>query len=471
MPPRTALNANLYTYQDAVERLQAFVGGAGLESTQLDLRQACLEAYDRVGRERDWEYLTGEYRLVLTNEISGRGSVAYTDSTANLLLSSAAADDLDDTGASIDEYPTSSGFVRITPTQTHNHAVGDYIQVTDNTAGTYTGLHKITAFSDDSPRKIKTDQTYSSDSAADIDWQIAYSPLMTDKFRVEIGNVACPIQTVTDSLNVVMDADVNFGQDVAATTGWKAYQTVYSLPDNFRALYNLEGERGSWVQHYITPYHWKNLERNYVSPGNVFKFTIMEDKDTYGNLAVYIHGFSNSVDTLDMIMIRYPRPLKYSGLDEDVDRAGTFTDASSTTITGVGTAYSADMVGSIFRWRDATNHPTGVAGRYPFTGQTVITGYTSPTVITVATAPGVGATATKYVITDPVDLHRDLYTSYQRAAEWMLGISRADTRVAMLNGNYREELNKALENGVKIIKKDPYLLYDFTSWEAATFAS
>jgi len=120
-----------------------------------------------------------------------------------------------------------------------------------------------------------------------------------------------------------------------------------------------------------------------------------------------------------------PRPLFYENY-----HAGT-VGISSTTVTGVDTAFDSKMVGSIIRFPDSTSKeelPTGPAGSTsgaynPYVAERTITAVASTTSLTIDATVSETVTASAYTLSDPVDLEPfAMRTAFIRLAEFYYAI-------------------------------------------------
>lgn len=269
--------------------------------------------------------------------------------------------------------------------------------------------------------------------------------------RLKLDGVYSPVLRRVSDTVITLDADVNPGADVASTSDWTIYREAYAMPDDFRAMYNLLTE-GQWAAYYRHPNEWKELERFWETSGTPYWWTLIGDDDRYSGWTVRVFGYPNTAESLDFLMLRHPRALRYSGFNESVDRAGTL-EATGTAVTGSGTALDSKMVGAILRIGDTTNHPDGLSGQNPYVEQRVITAVASATALTIASAfttdPGAG---TKYVITDPIDVDRTLLNAFRRCCEWHFTMIRGMKGMAAAEANYVTALRQAMASGAKLLE-------------------
>lgn len=100
---------------------------------------------------------------------------------------------------------------------------------------------------------------------------------------------------------------------------------------------------------------------------------------------------------------------------------GTVT-TSGTAVTGVGTAWTSNMVGSVIRFSSSTTAPTGITGTNPPTAERIITARGSTTTLTIDSALSSELAAVKYEISDPIDIEQGaMYSFFLRKCEYELG--------------------------------------------------
>ena len=151
-------------------------------------------------------------------------------------------------------------------------------------------------------------------------------------------------------------------------------------------------------------------------------FAIGADPLRYGQMAMYVQYEPDTAEGLRMWYRRYPRKIKYTG-GETSSSAGTVY-VSGTEIVGTDTSFTSDMVGSVIRFGDSTNKPTGVRGINPYSEQRVIKSVESATSATLDSAASTVPAGSKYVVSDPIDLRPTMLEAFFRGCEWKLSLSR-----------------------------------------------
>jgi len=246
--------------------------------------------------------------------------------------------------------------------------------------------------------------TFSTDITLDADYRW---------WRVRVGDVVSHIADVKSGQIVTLDPVLNFGADIAAGTACTLERRVYPLPNDFGSFNLTLAEGGTWgLGEYIPPEEWLALERNRSDTGVIQYHTVFGMPDAYGTMALGVWPTPSAAATLDFIYDAKPRQLRYPGTTEEC-RAGTATiTAGAPKVTGTGGNWTDDMVGSIIRFGDTTNYPTGRDGRYPFSAERAIVSRINATWMYVDRAITDAHTAVKYVITDPVDLHSSMFNAF-----------------------------------------------------------
>lgn len=220
---------------------------------------------------------------------------------------------------------------------------------------------------------------------------------------------------------VTLSASSNPGEDVASTTYTLARDT-YVLPADFVAAEELINVGNAFALSYQHPGEWLTSQRTNHGPATPRIFTITGDPNYFGSMAIRLFPAPDDDYVIDGIYHRRPRQLSI-----DEYETGTVTTSSaSTTVTGSGTSWTSDMVGSIIRFSsDAITNPTGPEGSSPYHIERVIASYTSATSIDLDAAPGETLTSVKYSISDPVDVEAgSMLTFLQRECERQARILR-----------------------------------------------
>lgn len=258
---------------------------------------------------------------------------------------------------------------------------------------------------------------------------------------VRVGWVAAKCVRRASDTVLVLDDQVGFAADLPALTPFKFYRDSYLLPIDFVAADQALHEQNFGGMSYVHPREWLFEERFVFAEGTPQCYTVTGDVLYPGRLLLRITPLPSEMKTIDFLYHRRPRPLTASLVN-----AGTVSVASAgTTVTGVGSALTASLVGSVLRLStDATTAPTGVVGRNPAAFETRITSVTSPTSAEVADAAPAAFSGVAFTVSDPVDVEEGgMLNAFFRCCEMHLSMNRTlkDKPSAALQ--YQAALNEA----------------------------
>lgn len=257
-----------------------------------------------------------------------------------------------------------------------------------------------------------------------------------------IGRVPYEIQEVKTATVATLSVNSNPGQDLAAGTAYTLYRDTYPMPIDFQAVDKLVMPSNLYAMKYVHPSRWLLDQQGLPSVGIPRYYTVMSDPNYYGTLAIRMSPAPSTSMTYDYIYKRTPRPLL---LDEKKVGTASCVNASAV-ITGTGTQWKSDYVGSIIRLSaDKTNLPTGLSGTNPFEVQRVIVSVESETSLTVDRVVAQTLTGVKHTISDPVDIEETMLNALLRCIEKELRISRRMKPVPEDELRYREAIALAFE--------------------------
>ena len=355
-----AATPDLFTFQDALEHLEAHTLGGAMDSERRDFRSAVLGAYPDLSSRYDWLYYHTEHEIRMEAQYS-TGTITYDNSTKQVTIYD--VDDLAETAAT---WPTNA------------------------TEG-----------------RIKID-----DVRYPIESRVSNTVI---KLPDDI-NPGVNISTVTPyTTNVTKrDAAANKG-----TTTYTWLRSSYTLPSDFKDMDPPHTENSYFNQSPVSLDSIMGFERHVRASSNPPRwYAIGPDPNLYGQMAIYVQYEPNATEGLRFYYRRFPRRLKYSD-----SSTGTVSN-SGTAITLSGATFSSDMVGSVIRFGTSAIKPTGIRGLNPWIDQKIITAYTDATHVTVDSAPSVNHSSVKYVVSDPLDLRPTMIEPFLRGCEWKLSLSR-----------------------------------------------
>lgn len=265
--------------------------------------------------------------------------------------------------------------------------------------------------------------------------------------RVRIAGVNYDVDSVsgtTATLNSQNCPQAN----IATGTAVAIFQTEYPLPLDFIDIYIPGGTITNWLNCYVRPEDWFIMEKEFLSTGDPRYWTVAggSNINIYGQRVLAVHPIPTSAVAYEYLYKRKARPLRLTGVAA-ANTQGTIS-ISGTTVTGVGTAFTALMVGSVFRVSEnSANLPTGLAGLEPYAEEFVVTAFSSSTSITISAAPIGSYSGVKYRVSDPVDIDITMEDAFTRLCELHCEIilNKTDSSLARSRNSYTMSLISAWE--------------------------
>jgi hypothetical protein len=256
---------------------------------------------------------------------------------------------------------------------------------------------------------------------------------------VVIDDVLYQVASRLGDTTITLRADCNPGADVAAGASYMWWRHSYALPCDWWKLCDpvdtelgtggpdMEYRPADEIEGYI-----RSMSVTPVSRPT--SYTIARDPRR-GCLCLMMAPPPNEVRTYQFVYHRLPRPLrvyKYA--------SGTVTVAAgATAVTGSGTAWTSDHVGSVLRIGSSGSlEPTSQFGNLvtddqkdiesnPAAYTRIITAVGSATSCTVDAAIPSAVSAARYVISDPLDIDWTVASkAFQRRAEYEFSVLAQD---------------------------------------------
>ena len=286
-------------------------------------------------------------------------------------------------------------------------------------------------------------------------------PLDATRFHLRIGDIVCRIQSRTSDTVLVLDSTLKLSDDIDEAVEARLYRSIYPLPADFRNI-DPPIDESSWTGfQYVSQDHAMKMERADDIAGPPAYWTVRKDPDSLG-YAIQVLGYPIRVEALDFTYRRSPRPMRLSG-HESTSRAGTIS-ISGATVTGSGTSFSSDMVGSVLRVGTAANHPDSFGSMSPFAAEARITAVSNTSTASIDTA--LTYSGVKYVITDPVDMPHGMHNCLLSACEYWLARIR-DKSPDKAFGMYQRDLRLAMENDSVAPSMGPdRMVWDAYGWRS-----
>lgn len=218
---------------------------------------------------------------------------------------------------------------------------------------------------------------------------------------INIDTVPYTVAARVSDMVLTLTATENPGADVAAGKLYELYQEAYDLPSDLVSAADFIEISGTLALLYVDPNEWLTRQIRYTGPSTPGVYTITGSTEQRGVLAIRLHPPPSRIYPLAFMYHRRPRQLV---IDEYTTGTASCT-SGGTTVTGVGTTFTAAMVGSDIRLGDdAVNLPTGNDGPERFAQERIIAAFTSATSVTVDEAFGQTLTGVRFRISDPVDV-------------------------------------------------------------------
>jgi hypothetical protein len=261
---------------------------------------------------------------------------------------------------------------------------------------------------------------------------------------ISIGDGRYRIRTRTSSTVLTADASLRPVDDIDALTEFLIFKDIYTLPDNFMEIAEPRTRGSSFWNRYVSPDEWHFQTHTSGATGTSWLHTIMADPYNTGRLALHLAPAPDVHTTINFIAKFHPRRLKRSGA-----RSSEYTGTVSTTgatITGTGTAFTSDMVGSIIRFSEnGTEKPDGLGGLVPYQYQRLIDTFSSTTSLTYSGDAFTDVAGRKFVISDPIDVGRSMLPAFWRACELKLCVKKGLPQYSQADREYTKALRIAME--------------------------
>ncbi len=261
---------------------------------------------------------------------------------------------------------------------------------------------------------------------------------------IVINNIPYPIPSSPTSTTLVLTPGPNPGADIAAGTSYTLFQDTYRLPIDFTSCDRVFNINNGQPLEYGHLADWLELQRIYRGPALPRLYGITGMPGFQGAMSMRIFPAPDNIYFLDFIYKRRPRQL-----NQITYSTGTAsTTSGSTTVTGTGTTWTAQMVGSSFRLsaQGVADVPTGPGGAAPFFVERVVTGFTSATSLTLDADPAQTLNLVQHAISDPVDIEEGaMLTFFYRECEKQLRIIRRMKPTDREDQQYMESMERAFE--------------------------
>lgn len=256
---------------------------------------------------------------------------------------------------------------------------------------------------------------------------------------LKIGNNEYEVQSRTSDSAIVLSVNSNPGDDLAGQS-YDIWRDSYPLPVDCQSLGSVRDIDGNYLLNRISPNDFIACRYNNNLPTMPDAFVVMRDANYIGAMGIYLFPPPATARTYEGMYKKRPRQLstwQYT--------TGTIS-ASGAAITGVGTTFTADMIGCVLRYGTAAAVPTGSNGENRYCEQRIITSFTDATHVGIDQAFDNGVSSLRYEISDPIELEAgSMYTAFLRRAEHELGVLTRRDDVGKLWSAYQDALTRAKE--------------------------
>lgn len=214
-------------------------------------------------------------------------------------------------------------------------------------------------------------------------------------------------------------------------------QTFYDLPANLKDIDALVSNVVGTLHCFLTPQEWQRLEINTRGAGEPYYYTIMRSDTNPDRYQIRFVGVPIGGTVLHYTYRYRPADIRLMGY-EQICRQGTVS-VSGTAVTGNGTDFPAQCVGSVIRFGSATTDADPLGSLTAYQEESLIEARSSSTALTLSDT-ATTRSGVKYAISDLIDCSPQMYTAILSAAEmWyarLAGRSAKDA-VALFNRDLR----------------------------------
>jgi hypothetical protein len=241
-------------------------------------------------------------------------------------------------------------------------------------------------------------------------------------------------------------------EDLAAGTSYTLIRDRYLLPQDVWTVDQLQTPDAWRILHYVHPREWMRLTRHNTASANTpYYYSVIGSQDFQGCMDCIFEPYPDRATNIDFVYSRKMRIIKVQDVTSEDSEGRTTstvsTVSSSRTVTGDGTNFTDDLVGSLLRVvDDAVELPTGLDGANPYTEQRMIMSVESTTSLTVDFDFATTRSDVKYVVSDPIDIEYGVMkTAFLRCCENQLAKMARMTDRQAVEAEYQYALRIAKE--------------------------
>lgn len=225
-------------------------------------------------------------------------------------------------------------------------------------------------------------------------------PTNAARGNVLINNVEYRVASRVSDTIVTLSVNSNPSADIASGTSYVWWRDIYPMPLDFRGADQLIDHQGYWQPSHASPGSVLNYRANDQTANDPIDYSFIADPDYAGVMAVMFNPPPREIYNFDFMYHRSPMPMRV------LDYSTGTVSVSSTTVTGTGTSWNDDMIGSLIRFPHSgiDQIPTGLDGLYPYAEQRIVTAVASATSLTIDAVLSGTYSGVKYRISDFIDL-------------------------------------------------------------------
>lgn len=225
-------------------------------------------------------------------------------------------------------------------------------------------------------------------------------PTWANRAWLRIGNNSYRVSARNSGTSLILDANNNPGEDVAAGTSYQLYQDSALLPFDCASILECYTTTNRQKLVGISADAFEDRKLSDYDVGVPHCFTITGDDWVAGAMCIRFHPVPSGEQQIAFYYDRTQQPLRIWKYN-----TGTVSAACNmSSLTGTGTAFNATMVGAVIRFGTTLKEPTALEGSDPYLEERVIISVESPTTLTLDQPVDSAYTNVKYTISDLVDI-------------------------------------------------------------------
>lgn len=219
-----------------------------------------------------------------------------------------------------------------------------------------------------------------------------------------ISGVAYNITSrVSDSV-ITLEETTNPGSDVASGTEYSLARRLYPLPVAFRRIGTIYESNGNRALSYLSP---SDIQMNLLgglSTGDPLCWTVRGERSDYLRKSVVeFSPIPTSSRSYEFVFV--PEPRAFTLPSKSVSSGTISMSSGATAVTGTGTAFTNEMIGTVFRASTASNlSPSSHVGDNPPIVEGVVTAVADATNLTIDTAAPSALSGVTWNVSDIIDI-------------------------------------------------------------------